>query len=126
MDASPAREISSAPPGTRPVAGTVLLDGSINGCGGDELAIRVRDDTGVIASVFAKSEVVGFDCIYAFAMDVPVQKCYEVNVEQQPVGRYSEGALGPDGDLGIITSLSAFGDPESLDPPRAYGDFKNC
>ena len=105
----------------RPLSGLVVLDGSVNGCGGEQIAVQVRDDTGVIGSSFANSKVVGFDCTYRFRVDVPRQSCYALLIDSHPVGRYPESALNNEGGVGVITSDSVWGDPEAANPIQKAG-----
>ena len=51
--------------------GTVLLDGSVNGCGGEQVTVQVRDDTGVVGSQLVDSELKGFDCTFPFEVESP-------------------------------------------------------
>lgn len=104
----------------------LLLDGSLNGCGGEQIAVQVRDSTSVIGSTFADSAVEGFDCVSDFEVEVPRKRCYEVVIDRQPVGRYARETLPQDGNVGVITAKSAYGEPESLKPPMPYLDFRNC
>jgi hypothetical protein len=104
------------------IRGVVVLDGSVNGCGGEEVLVHVRDATGVVARTVAPSSVEGFDCVHRFAVRTPRMRCYSVSIDRTPVGVYPHDALAPDFDIGYISSDSVWGPPGS-GRADAYRDF---
>ena len=107
--------------------GTMVLDGATEGCGGEQIAVQVRDATGVVGSQLVDSNNEGFDCIFTFTVKVPVLDCYNLVIDGQPVGRYPAGSLKANsGIVGIIDSASVYGSPETDFKPSLYADYDGC
>ena len=110
----------------RPLKGIFVLDGAGgNGCAGDQIAVQVRDDTGVVAAAFADSRIEGADCVYRFSVPIPPLDCHRLVIAGTHVGSYPDSALRPDYDVGYIDSESAYGDSPS-EPVEAEADFSGC
>lgn len=109
------------------LSGIVFLDGSVNGCGGEQIAVQVRESGAMVGSQLVDSSLEGFDCVYHFDIDVPALACYELLIESQPVGRYPASALDESGYVGVITSDNVYGDPQRPSSlPNLYADHNGC
>jgi hypothetical protein len=108
------------------IRGVVVLDGAVNGCGGEEILVQVRDATGVVGREVVPSDLEGFDCLYRFAVASPKMDCYYLHVDGNPVGSYRHDTLAPDFIVGYIGPESVWGDPESGEGASPYQDFSGC
>jgi len=107
------------------LTGSIVLNGSVNGCGGEELRVSIREAPTVVASEISQSRVVGFDCVFPINLPVPRLDCYVLEVDGRFVGAYQRRSLDSSGfNLGVIDSQSVFGDPET--GASARPDFNNC
>lgn len=110
------------------LTGVVVLDGSVNGCGGENILVSVRDGAADAASESVPSALEGVDCVYRFALEVPQLACYNLEISEQPVGRYPRDALRTTEDpntlnVGYISSDSVWGDPATGEGPPLYADW---
>lgn len=108
--------------------GVVVMDGTTNGCAGENLLVEVRDGTGNAASESVPSDFAGLDCAFPFAIPVPELDCYRLVISETPVGEYPKSALeqGSSGgvlDVGYIDRESVFGDPESGSDAVPFADW---
>jgi hypothetical protein len=115
----------SSPSSAATVSGALLLDQAVNGCEGESVLVQVRSGPGNVASESVDSATEGFDCAFRFSIGVPVLDCYEVVIDQQPVGRYPSDE-GGGADLGVILAENVYGDPEGGGEPPLYADFDGC
>lgn len=101
--------------------GAVVMDGTTNGCGGENILVEVREGAGNVVSESIPSDFVGLDCAFPFELEVPELDCYQVVISETVVGEYPRSALesGSESgvlDIGYIDSASVFGAPESFEP----------
>jgi hypothetical protein len=114
---------TSTSPTSHTVRGSMLEDGAVNGCGGETVLVAVRDGGADIASEVAHSDLRGADCVFDFALPVPAAKCYELDIEHQPVGIYP-AEPGGGVEVGIVLSSSVYGDTAPGGAkPGLYADF---
>lgn len=107
--------------------GAVVMDGTTNGCGGENVLVEVREGAGNVVSESIPSDFVGLDCAFPFALEVPRLDCYQVVISETIVGEYPREVLESGSepgtlDIGYIDSASVFGEPESFDA-EAFRDW---
>jgi hypothetical protein len=108
------------------LTGLVVQDGAVNGCGGEQIEVQVRDATGVVGRSFADSSLEGADCVFHFAVSSPRLDCYRLVIDGTEVGAYSDSVLSPSYNVGYIVSSTVYGDPSTGAPPQADADFSGC
>jgi hypothetical protein len=112
-DVGPSPTASSASD-DRALRGTVVLDGAVNGCSGDDIVVSVSDGVVDVHTVIVTSTISGYDCVYPFEITVPDgYDCVQLVVDETPVGSYPPGGLVGDGYIGVISAASVWGDPPS-------------
>lgn len=107
--------------------GAVVMDGTTEGCGGENILVEVREGAGNVVSESIPSDFIGLDCGFPFALEVPRLDCYQVMISETLVGEYPRSALEDARDpgvldIGYIDSTSVFGEPDTFQP-EALSDW---
>lgn len=100
--------------------GAVVMDGTTNGCSGENILVEVREGGGNVVSESVTSDFIGLDCAFPFALEVPRLDCYQLVISETIVGEYPRTALesgSAPGELevGYIDSASVFGEAGSFE-----------
>lgn len=75
------------------LTGTVVVDGTTNGCAGENILVEVRESFGNVVSESIPSDFVGLDCAFPFALEVPRLDCYQLVISETVVDDYPREAL---------------------------------
>ncbi len=100
--------------------GAVVMDGTTNGCSGENILVEVREGGGNDVSESVTSDLIGLDCAFPFALEVPRLDCYQLVISDTVVGEYPRAALESGSapgelEIGYIDSASVFGEAGSFE-----------